>query len=628
MMAYPTLLLDRIDTDIRLVPQRIADQPADQVAISHEGGTLTYGQLRERATRIALALRAAGAGPDTVVAVCLPASPELVLAEYAVLLAGAAFLPMDPLHPDDRLRFLLADSKALAVLADDRTVDRLGGVDVPVLDVTVLAGQSGVDADLPAPHPGDLAYVIYTSGSTGRPKGVAISHASLAGVADCWAAVLDLHPGDRTIQIAAVGFDATIIEIWPTLSVGATLCLVDPAARSTVELTLDFLHRQRITAAFLPTPLAEAMLTLPMPAGLALRRIGVGGDRLRLNLAPEHPFTMVNCYGPTEATVLVTVAQLGVGAAGLPPIGLPVNGARIELLDQYGRRVPDGETGELHLTGPCLARGYLHRPDLTADRFRPSPYPAVPGERLYATGDLGYRDAGSQLHFIGRVDDQVKIRGQRIELGEIEAWLQTHPAVRIGAVAVKQTAAPDPVLVGYVVPTVAPSTDGPALIEELRAHLAIRLTPAMVPAAWVFLDAFPLTANGKVDRAALPEPVAGPAGEAPDGPLEEYLAGIWTELLGRRPGRSDNFFEAGGHSMLATQVAARIRTALELPALPLNALFQAQTIETLAEFVTELEPAPGHAVELARLQLMLDALSPDEINQLLADDADRIEETR
>jgi acyl-coenzyme A synthetase/AMP-(fatty) acid ligase len=408
-----------------------------------------------------------------------------------------------------------------------------------------------------------LAYVIYTSGSTGRPKGVAVTHAPLAHLVHWHAATARLEPGVRTSAVAGVGFDAAAWELWPTLATGATLVLAPPGAP---DALLAWWGRTPLDVSFLPTPLAEhAFARGAAPPGL--RTLLVGGDRLRHRPPAGAPYALVNHYGPTEFTVVATAGPVDSGAgedAGARPhIGGPIADTQCYVLDAAGAPVPVGVTGELYVGGVQVARGYLGRPGLTADRFGPDPF-GPPGARLYRTGDLVRWTAAGELDYQGRTDAQVKVRGHRIELGEIEAALATCPGVGQGVVIAQETV--ELRLVAYYV--VDERAEGAGVTPEaVRAYLAARLPSVMVPAALVALHALPLTPNGKVDRDALRSPARLEAGvpaehpyEAPLGELEETLAGLWAELLGvPRVGRHDDFFALGGHSLLAVTLIERMR---------------------------------------------------------------------
>ncbi|HEX5757932.1 MAG TPA: amino acid adenylation domain-containing protein, partial [Thermoanaerobaculia bacterium] len=576
------------------------------------GVRLTYGELEARANRLARYLKSFQVGLETRVAVCLERSPELVTAVLAVLKTGGAYLPLDPSHPPERLAFTLADARPAALLTSRRLRARLAGAgDVPVLalDGRELAARlAGESSSPPPPHPeapDALAYVIYTSGSTGLPKGTELTHRGLLNLIDWHLADFALTPSDRATLVASPAFDASVWEVWPALAAGASLHVPPEELRSAPGDLLAWLAAERITVCFLPTPLAEACLAEleegGVPAGLALRVLLTGGDRLRRVPRPGLHFRLVNCYGPTESTVVATAGTVppwdGPPEAAAPPpaIGRPIAGLEAWVLDAHLRPVPAGVPGELLVGGLGLARGYLARPDLTAERFVPHPLALAAGARLYRTGDLVRWRAdgagGGELEFLGRSDDQVKVRGVRIEPGEIEAALAAHPAVRDAVVAARPSPSGENRLVAYLVPTSggAAAELGSAR-DELRQHLAATLPEVMVPSAFVVLDALPLSPTGKVDRRALPEPVWEPAaraGGAPQGLAEELLAAIWGPVLGiEGVRREDSFFALGGHSLLATQVMSRVRSAFGVE-LPLRTLFERPTLAELAGAVEE-----------------------------------------
>ncbi|HEV3456261.1 MAG TPA: amino acid adenylation domain-containing protein, partial [Thermoanaerobaculia bacterium] len=591
-------------------------------AVVWEGGELSYGELDRRSRRLAAELRARGVGPEVVVAICAERSPETVIAALAVLRAGGAYLPLDPGYPRERLDFMLRDAGAAAVIARPDLIAALPGAAPAVLALDAAApAADGGDAE-PAPDDmspedsaGRLAYVIYTSGSTGRPKGVEIHRGGLASLVDWHLAAYGVGAGDRATMLAGPAFDAAVWELWPYLAAGASLHVPPPAVRASPERLLGWLAEREITICFLPTPLAAALLAelerRPPSDGsprLALRALLTGGDRLQRAPAGELPFALWNHYGPTESTVVATAAPVPAGLQGPPPIGRPIAGTRIHLLDREGGRLPVGVPGELAIGGAGLARGYRGRPDLTAERFVPDPW-GGPGERLYRTGDLARLTAAGDLEFLGRRDRQVKIRGFRIELGEIEAVLREHPAVREAVVTARPGPGGEPRLVAYLVA----AADGEPGDEGVRRRLAARLPDYMVPAAFVRLPALPLTRNGKIDLAALPdpEPEGGGArdgraggdggddlddlGQAPASALEELLHGIWSALLARGDfGVHDNFFRLGGHSLLATQLLSRVRDAVQVE-VPLAALFTAPTVAGLAGVVEEMLRAPAAA---------------------------------
>ncbi|HEX6861641.1 MAG TPA: amino acid adenylation domain-containing protein, partial [Thermoanaerobaculia bacterium] len=579
-----------------LVAARAAEQP-EAVAIVSASGSLTYGELAARAGRLSRRLRAAGVGPERVAALFFERSAEMMVGALAVMEAGGAFLPLDPLYPAERLAFLLADSGARVVL----TRSGLAGL-LPAGEArTVALDRPEEEWDLPAEAepaavpagPGSLAYVIYTSGSTGQPKGVAVQHGSFANLVAWAREAYALTPDDRVGQFAGPAFDATLLEIWPALTSGGRVLVPGEAVRLSPVRIAEWLREERTTVCFLPTPLAEAVVEILRPGDLpCLRALLTGGDRFHRPASPELPVPLFNHYGPTEATVCVTWGRVEPHPFRDPSIGRPLGGARIFLLDRRGEPVPAGIPGEVYLGGPGLARGYLGRPDLTALRFVPDPFAGLFGEsgaRLYRTGDLARSLPGGEIEFLGRTDHQVKIRGFRIELGEIESALGQHPAVREASVLVRESSPGDKRLVACL------AVSDTVVIEELRSFLAARLPEPMVPSAFAFLEALPLTANGKVDRRALAEiaPSSDPGAGREEGylrprtPVEEVLAGIWAGVLSvPRVGVHDDFFHLGGHSLLATQVASRVRQAFSIE-LPVRALFEDRTLSELARRIEE-----------------------------------------
>jgi len=590
-----------------LVAERARLRP-EALAVAAGNHRLTYGELAARAGRLAHHLRALGAGPEARVGIFLEPSLETTAAVLGVLTAGAAYVPFDPAHPAERIAFMAHDAGISALLVQRRLRDRLPEVPAPVLEIDLegplwdlLAREPGSE-ELPRVDAVHLAYVIYTSGSTGRPKGVEVSHFALLNLVAWHRRVYAVAERDRATQLAAPGFDAAVWEIWPYLTAGASLHVVPEEVRLAPRRLLEWLAAEGISSAFLPTPLAEELLEVcaeGVPEGLRLAAVLTGGDRLRRAPGPAVPFALINHYGPTESTVVATWAPVPPGTSA-PAIGRPVDNSRAYVLDGDLRPVPPGARGELLLGGASLARGYLGRPDLTAERFVPDPFSAAPGARLYRTGDLVHHLPDGALAFVGRADDQVKIRGVRIELGEIEAALAGHPAVREAVAAVREEGrAGDRRLVAWIVPR--SETDAEALPGRLRGHLRDRLPEAMVPSAFVILASLPRTAHGKIDRRSLPSPILDSAAEAgfvaPRSPAEELVAGVWAEVLGReRIGAHDDFFELGGHSLLATRVVSRLRSVLGID-LPLRTLFEASTLAALAaEVDAALRSARGSAV--------------------------------
>ena len=414
-----------------------------------------------------------------------------------------------------------------------------------------------------------------------------------------------MGPSDRATLVAGPAFDASVWEVWPYLTAGASLHIPDEEVRSTPVSLVGWLAERRITHCFLPTPLAEAVLLEPWPSGHALRSLLTGGDRLHRGPRAGAGFALFNHYGPTEASVVATWAAVESAESGSPPaIGRPIDNTRVYLLDRSGRAVPIAVAGELCLAGDGLARGYLARPELTAELFVPSPF-GGPGARLYRTGDLARWSFAGQLEFLGRIDGQVKVRGFRIELGEIETVLGGHPAVREVVVTAREERSGDRRLVAYVVPRQAGQAVND-LSALLRAHVAQQLPGHFVPSACIVLASLPLTPNGKVDRGALPAPewVGEVTYVAPQTPVEAMLAGIWSAVLAvERIGLDDDFFTLGGHSLLATQVISRVRETFGVE-LPLRSLFETPTVAGLALGIEaalagsgRATPPPSRAIE-------------------------------
>jgi amino acid adenylation domain-containing protein len=567
----------------------------ERPAVVDPNGTLSYGELDRRSDQLAAALRAAGVGPEVCVGLFLERSAEFVTAALAVLKAGAAYLPLDPSTPPDRAAFVLTDAAAPLVLSHRGKAAALPPGAWRVLELDGPEGSAvrrrdaePVRADAPADG---LAYVIYTSGSTGRPKGVEVTRANLANLVAWHRAAFGVTADDRASQVAGLGFDAAVWEIWPHLAAGATLFIADEVTRRSAQLLRDWLLANRITIGFVPTVLAEQLLHGPWPADTALRTMLTGADTLRRRPAAGLPFVLVNNYGPTECTVVATsgAVEPTADADGPPSIGRPVADTRAFILDDALRPVAPGEVGELCLGGALVARGYRNDPDRTADRFVTVTPPDGPPLRVYRTGDRVRLLPGGDLAFLGRLDDQVKIRGYRVELGEVASALARCPGV--GACAVTAPVGPDgPALVAHVV--AAPGAELTA--TGLRAFLAVRLPDYMIPTQFVALASLPVTANGKLDRAALPPPaadnllpqrVAEPA--RGDG-VRERIAALVGSLLGVADvDPEEDVFLMGGHSMFGVQLLARIGETFGVK-LTLRQLFGGPTVAALAAEVTRL----------------------------------------
>ncbi len=578
------------------------------VAVAGAGEHLSYAQLNRRANQLARVLQSHGVVRGSVVAVLLDRSCEMVVAILAALKAGAAYLPIDPGAPADRIAMMIADAGAQVVVtrtalagAIESSTNIAGRLALVCVDDDRLAAALD-DGNLPAETTADdLAYIIYTSGSTGRPKGVAVSHRGLTNLVRWHQRAFGVGPADRATQFASHGFDAAVWEIWPYLAAGASVHLPDGDTRLDAVRLRDWIVEQGITVSFIPTELTEQLMALNWPAGSALRYLLTGADTLRRYPPEGLPFRVVNNYGPTECSVVATsgVLPAGVPLTRLPSIGTPIDGAAIYILDRHLNPVPIGAAGELHIGGAGVARGYHGRPDLTAEKFIPDPFGREAGARLYRTGDLARFAPDGQIEFVGRSDQQVKIRGFRIEPGEIEVALRSHPAVAEAIAIARSEDGGAARLIAYVMPR-----GDVWSVSELIDGLKRTLPPYMVPEAFVRVDAFPLTPNGKIDVRALPDPgdarpALASAFVSPRSPLEEMLAAIWCDLLGlAQVGVRDNFFDLGGHSLLATRLVSRVRDAFGVE-VALRDLFETQTVAALSERITAYRGgAPADAMSI------------------------------
>jgi len=572
-----------------------------QLALTDRERVISYEELDIRARRLARRLRELGAGRDVLVGVALDRSAEFVVAALGALYAGAAYVPLDCQYPAERIAFMLQDAAPAVVVSDARLAARLPRGAWPTLMIDVADGgdalaAEAVGADSTA---SSLAYVIYTSGSTGRPKGVEVTHGNLTNLVRWHHRAFGVTAEDRASQLSSPGFDAAVWEVWPYLASGASVHFADDQSRLDPGRLRDWLLERRITVGFVPTPVAERLLALEWPSEAPLRVLLTGADTLHRHPPAGLPFTLVNNYGPTEAAVVTTSGAIASADAGQdrPTIGKPIDNVDVHIVDEHLRPVATGMVGELCVGGAGVARGYRNRPELTAARFVPDPFSARPGARLYRTGDRARRLPDGDIAFLGRVDGQLKVRGFRIEPDEIVAALDADPAVVASAVAVHDDGAGDRRLVAYVVP----APDMVPLPSMLRDRLKTTLPEYMIPAVFVRLDTLPLTANGKVDRDALPAPdtadvLRDEPVTAPRTPVEQRLALIVASLLDTSAvGVNDNFFLLGGHSLLGTQLIARVRDAFGVD-LPLRALFDHPTVEALA---AEVERAILSRIEAA-----------------------------
>jgi len=596
------------------VPQLVARQASvtpDAVALVANNQVLSYRELNRRANQLAHYLQACGVGPNVLVGLCIERSVDMVVGLLGILKAGGAYVPLDPTYPTERLVFMLEDAQTPVLVTQQSLATRLPTQETRVVcldsDAAVLAQQSTTDPTC-AVTVANLAYVIYTSGSTGRPKGVQIIHDGLLNLVLWHQRAFAVTPSDRATQVASPAFDATGWELWPYLTIGASVYLPDENTRAVPTLLRDWLVRHGITITFLPTALAESVMALEWPSTTSLRYLLTGADTLHHYPSPSLPCALINNYGPTEVTVVATFGRVPPTEHpdGPPSIGRPIDNVQICILDEHLRQVPIGVVGELYIGGAGLAAGYLNRPELTAERFIPHPFSDDPNARLYKTGDLARFLPDGQIAFLGRSDHQIKIRGYRIEPNEIVSLLNEYPAIQTSLVVAREDVPGDKYLVAYIV--LVPGA--PVTVRSLQDTLATQLPDYMIPATFVVLESLPLTPNGKIDRAALPVPDATTTLRdeiiaVPDTPTEKRVAAIVTSLLElEQVGVDDNFFLLGGHSLLGTQIIAQVAETFGVD-LPLRSLFDAPTVRLLS-------------AEIERLILArVEAMSEEEVLQLL-----------
>ena len=575
-----------------LFERQVSLQP-EAVALRFDGLSLSYAELDQRAIRLARFLASRGVRPECVVGLSVPRSFEMVTAFLAIMKAGGVVLPLDPAYPTDRLDFMISDSAAPILLTTQAFADRFphfsGELILLDADWPLIEQQSDSPLDLSL-SPDALAYLIYTSGSTGRPKGVMVPHAGFANLTTVQRVQFKVSPASRVLQFSPISFDASVWEMLMALANGACLVLAPQEVLASPPDLLQLLRQERVSIMTVPPSLLLLIPPDPLPD---LRVVVAAGEACPLELvqrwAPGRAF--FNAYGPTESTVCASMFRCDPADPLPPPIGRPIDHFQLYILDPHLQPVPVGVPGELHIGGVGLARGYLNRPELTAGRFIPSPF--IPAQRLYKSGDLAAFRPDGNIEFLGRIDHQVKIRGFRIELGEIEFALNAHAAVDEAVVTAFEPSPGDKRLVAYLLSHADPQPS-PA---DLRAFLRLHLPEYMLPATFVFLDAFPLSPAGKVDRAALPAPDGARPALAqefipPRSDTERELARICAELLSlERVGVLDNFFDLGGHSLLAAQFVSRVRDAFHVD-LPLRALFEFPSIADLALEIERIKMAP------------------------------------
>lgn len=613
----------------QLFEEQVVRTP-EGVAVTWEEQSLSFAELNARANQLAAYLQSLGVGPETMVAIYMDRSPELITAMLGTLKAGAAYVPIDMAYPKERLAFVLADAKVSVLLSQERLVGQI--LEHEAREVTLDSDWPiiAIESDANPVNTADMtnaAYVIYTSGSTGTPKGVVVTHQGLANYLSWAADAYNIQEGYGAPVHSPLGFDLTITSIFPPLLAGHGIVLVPEEQRfeglSTVLCTQHDFTLVKITPSHL-----EVLNQMLFPGDLigTTRTLIIGGEALNSETlsmwrATVPEVRLINEYGPTETVVGCCVYEVKVEDSyhGPVPIGRPIANTQLYILDKCLHPVPAGVTGELYIGGAGLARGYLERPQLTADVFLPNPFSEVTGMRLYRTGDLARYRRDGIIEYLGRIDQQVKIRGFRIELGEIEAALNRHPGIAEAVVLARRDEPGDTRLVAYLVPR---HDQGPST-NEVRTFLRELLPEYMVPTAFVTLRAFPLTPNGKIHREALPAPMSSSLNleetyVAPRTVLEEVIAAIWVETLGlKRIGVHDNFFEVGGHSLLAMQVISRIREEFHIE-LPVRSFFDGMTVERLATSVLEREPEPGRSEKIARTLKAVSEMSENELLEMIS----------
>lgn len=610
-----SLLSRRDDLCLPALVTRRARQSPNAVAILDGASTATYQELDKRSSEFACLLRSRGVTRNVVVGILAERSIVSIVAALGIMKAGGAFLPLDPADPTDRLRYQLEDSEAGVVVTTETFQKKLGDRSKHILLSDTSGRPLGHEAR-PAllevnVHASDLAYVIYTSGSTGRPKGVEVTHGNLSNLVTWYCDAFDVTEVDRASHVAPVGFDAAVMEVWPYVAAGSCVCVANNSTVRDPESLRDWIGERNITIGFAPTALAERLMEMHWPPTTSLRIMLTGGDVLHRYPPATLPFQVVNNYGPTECTVVATsgVAPPSINFDTLPPIGRPTLNTSIYVVDESGHRVDVGEPGEIWIGGSGVARGYRNAPQLTAEKFIPDPFDPRPGARAYRTGDLGRLLPDGQIAFLGRIDEQIQVRGFRVEPGEIEAQLNEHPSVLESAVTVLRHDPGDDRLTAYLV---LAQQHAPAA-EEIQGFLAERLPKYMIPSEFRQLSTLPVNRNGKVDRAALGRLESQHLRQngsyvAPRTTTEKRLMGIVAPLL-RRDNISveDNFFLLGGHSLLGTQLIARLRDAFGVE-LSLRFLFESATLANLACEIERL------------LRVRVDALSAEEVQRMLREE--------
>ncbi len=604
------------------------EKTPDAIAVVFEDQQLTYRELNTRANHLAHHLRKRGVKPETLVAVCMERSLEMVIGILGVVKAGGAYVPIDPDTPTDRLKFMLQDAQAALILTQEKFSSYL----VEFGNQRICLDSAGVDLSQESKenfengvNGKNAVYMIYTSGSTGTPKGVLNVHGGLLNRLQWMQQAYRLAPSDRILQKTPFTFDVSVWEFfWPLIS-GARLVIARPGGHRDSAYLVQLIKSERITLLhFVPSMLGMFLQEEGVESCATLRQVICSGEALSYELQQRFfertGVALSNLYGPTEASIDVTAWECRSDSdRTIVPIGQPIANTQVYILDGDLNPLPIGVVGEIYIGGDGVARGYLNRPELTAEKFIPDPFSNEPGARIYKTGDLARYLPDGNIDFLGRTDHQVKIRGYRIELGEIEAVLAQHQAVQSSVVVVREDAPGDKRLVSYVIGRPEESFDA----AEARKYLKQKLPEYMIPSALVLLDELPLTANGKVDRKALPAPDQTRRQwegtyQAPRTPTEETLVAIWGEVLKlAKIGIHDNFFELGGHSLLATQIVSRMRRAFSIE-LPLRRLFESPTVAELAVIITESQAKRVSEADLAAFLHNVEAMTEEETQTMLA----------
>jgi amino acid adenylation domain-containing protein len=615
----------------QLFEEQVERSP-DAIAVVFEDKQLTYLQLNQRANKIAHHLRTLGVGPKVLVGICVERSLEMVVGLLGILKAGGAYVPLDPEYPTERLSFILQDAQVSVLLTQQRLVEKLPEYKAQFVYLDTdwqVISRSSEENPITGVQATNLAYVIYTSGSTGQPKGVAMNHFSLCNLILWQLQNTTISSGSKTLQFAPVSFDVSFQEMFSTWCSGGTLLLIAEELRRDPLTLLGLLQEKAVERLFIPFVGLQQIAEVATGSELVtsyLREIITAGEQLQITPAISNwlskltDCTLHNHYGPSESHVVTTFTLTNSvdNWPLLPPIGRPIANTQIYILDSHLQPVPISVPGELYIGGAGLARGYLNRPELTQHKFIPNPFSTDGHSRLYKTGDLARYLPDGNIEYLGRIDNQVKVRGFRIELGEIEAVLSQHPYVRSAVAIAREDKLGVKHLFAYVLPDIKQPTS-----NELYFFLKQKLPDYMMPASFTFLQAFPLSPNGKVDRQALPIPDAGrpelsQTFVAPSTATEELLAEIWSEILGiEKIGIHDNFFDLGGHSLRVIQVVSRIRQTFDLE-ISVHHLFKNHTISKLIEVMTELAGSFEVIDEIARTIIEISQLSPEQVQAMLA----------